>query len=212
MINLIRRDMLVSYLNKSSLLLLLAYVPFTVLFIGPEDPNKAFLFVTFSFVFIMTRIPFIYEIKDKPHIFIQSLPVKKRDIVISKYLTIFVNYLLGTIYTLVYMWIMSLIGLLDVDKLEVFTILSTFGFTVVSLSILLPTHFRFSPKVANYVNMFIYLIILNFIAIDADAIFKILSIDFYNIYNTLMISGLVLAIYLLSIIVSISLYETRKFY
>ncbi|HZJ83864.1 MAG TPA: ABC-2 transporter permease, partial [Clostridia bacterium] len=182
MINLIKKDILVSYFNKNSLILLIFYIPFVILVIGPGDPNTVFLFSVFSFVFMMIKTPFSYEIKDKPHIFIQSLPVKKKDIVISKYASIFINFVVGTIYTLAYMWIMSLTGLLYLKRFEIFTILIALGFIVLSQAISLPTHFRFTPKVANFLNMGIYILLLNFIVLDGDLLLRFLSLDLHNFY------------------------------
>lgn len=212
MFNLIKKDMLINYFNRSSLILLVFYIPFVILVIGPQDPNRVFIFSVYSFVFMMIRMPFAYEIKDKPHIFIQSLPVKKIDIVISKYVSIFINFIIGTIYTLLYMWVMNLIGLLYMEKFEMFTILTTLGFTVLAQSISLPTHFSFTPKTANFLNMGIYILILNFIVIDGDILLRFLSLDLHNFYTILELLGAISAVYLISMSLSVWLYQTRKFY
>lgn len=212
MINLIRKDILVSYSNKGSIAYFLFAVPFILFVLGAEEPNKIFMFVVASFVYIMTKIPFSYEIKDKPHIFIQSLPIKKKDIVIAKYISIFINFGVGVIYTFVYMWIMSLIGLVDVDKIKVINVLLTLGFTIVTLSISMPMQFRFTPKVANYLNMFFYIGIMNLIVLDGNLIAKILGLDLSNIYTRLVIVSGILVLYLTSMSISIGLYNSRKFY
>lgn len=212
MINLIRKDILVSYSNKGSIAYFLFAVPFILFVLGAEETNKIFMFVVASFVYIMTKIPFSYEIKDKPHIFIQSLPIKKKDIVIAKYISIFINFGVGVIYTFVYMWIMSLIGLVDVDKIKVINVLLTLGFTIVTLSISMPMQFRFTPKVANYLNMFFYIGIMNLIVLDGNLIAKILGLDLSNIYTRLVIVSGILVLYLTSMSISIGLYNSRKFY
>ncbi len=212
MINLIKKDLLVSYSNKISIIMILMYFPLILLILGTRDINSIFIFSTFSFCFIMIKIPFSYEIKDKPHIFIQSLPVKKSDIVISKYISILVNFAIAIVYTFVYMWISSVIGLIDVDKIELSTILYTLAITIVALSISLPTQFRFSPKMANFLNMFLYIGMINIIIAGGDTVLKLINLDFHNLYNLLGLVGGILALYLISIVISISLYKTRNFY
>lgn len=212
MINLIKKDMLVSYSNKTSNIMILMYFPLILFILGTRDINSIFIFSTFSFVFIITKIPFAYEVKDKPHVFIQSLPVTKKDIVISKYISIFVNLIVGIIYTFINMWIVSLIGIVNVDKISIVTILSTAGFTIVALSITLPMQFRFSPKTANFLNMFFYIMIINFIILSEDVFLKFLNLDFTNAYNILAIIAGIVAVYFISMAVSIALYKTRKFY
>lgn len=212
MINLIRKDILVNFSNKRTAILLLMYVPFISFVLEPANMNNIFLFSTFTFCYMMTNMSFGYEIKDKPHIFIQSLPIRKKDIVIGKYLSIFANFIMGTIYSLIYMWIISLIGLVDVDKIDITIILSTLALTIVSLSISLPTQFRFSPKVANFLNIFIYIIILNDFIANSDMLLRILNLDLSNISNILLVISGILALYLISMTISIVLYNTRKFY
>lgn len=212
MLNLIKKDLIVSYSNKISVIMILLYFPLILLILGNSDVNSIFMFTTFSFVFIMIKITFSYEVRDRPHIFIQSLPVKKSDIVISKYISILVNFALGIVYTSLYMWISSILGLIDVDKIGISTVLSTLGFTMLALSISMPMQFRFTPKIANFINMIFYIGIINFIIIDGDLIFRFLNLDLNNIYNILLIGVGILAVYLISMVISIGLYKSRKFY
>lgn len=212
MINLIKKDLIVTYSNKVSIITILLYFPLILLILGTKDINSIFMFSTFSFVFIMIKIPFAYEIRDKPHIFIQSLPVKKSDIVISKYISMIINFIMATVYTLTYMWVSNALGIIDVDKIEISTILFTLGLTMLSLSLSMPMQFRFTPKVANYLNMLSFIIVINIIMLDGDTLIRILSLDLNDFYKRLLLIAGVLGVYLISIAVSISLYKNRKFY
>lgn len=212
MINLIKKDLIISCSNKRTNIMMLLYFPLILLILGTENIDTLFIFSTFSFSFLLTKIPFSYEVKDKSHIFVQSLPVTKKDIVLSKYIGIFINFTIGIVYTMIYMWMISLFGLIDVDRIEILTILSTLGFTILTLSISLPFQFRFSPKIANFLNMFFYMIMIILITLDGDIILRFLNFDIGKFENVLGLAGGIIAIYLISIKLSIWLYKTRKFY
>lgn len=212
MINLIKKDMRINFSNKVTNIMLIMYFPFILLALGNENISILFMFSTVSFVFIMTKINFVYETRDKSHIFTQSLPVRKRDIVISKYISIFINFILGVIYTFIYMWVAKLVGIINFDKIQLSTILSSLGLSVVALSISMPMQFRFSSKLADFFNMLFYIVIISLIMRSEDIFLRILKFDMKNIYNILLIIGGIIAVYLISIATSIGLYKTRKFY
>lgn len=212
MVNLIKKDMRVNFSNNFTIIIILFYFPLILLNLGAENTNMLFMFSGVSFAFILAIIPFAYEIKDKCHIFIQSLPVTKKDIVISKYISIFINCVVGIVYTFVYMWIFNLIGLINMNIIGIPIILSTLGFTILVLSISLPMQFRFTSMTANFLNMFFYMLIIIFIMRSEDIFFRILNLDLNNVYTILGIVGGLIGVYFLSMAISISLYKTRKFY
>ena len=212
MFNLIRKDILVTYSNKLTVFMILLYFPLILLIMGKNDINSIFMFTAVSFVFITTKVPFSYEIRDKPQILIQSLPIKKIDIVLSKYIGIILNFGLATVYTLIYMGIANATGFINMNTIKISTILVTFGFTILALSLSMPMQFSFTPKVANFANMLLYVIIINIIIIEEEKIFKFLNLDFSNLDNILIIAGSILGVYLISIVISMILYKNRKFY
>lgn len=212
MINLIKKDLRVNFSNKVTNIMLLILFPFILLSIGFADINVIFMFSTFSFAFTMAKISFVYETRDKSHIFLQSLPVTKRDIVISKYIYMFINFGLGVIYTFIYMWIFGLIGIINAEKIQPSIILSTLGFTIVALSMSMPMQFRFSAKVANFLNMLFFMMIIVLITFTEGEFLRFLNLDFNNLYNKLLIIGGIVAVYFISMGISIGLYKTRKFY
>lgn len=212
MLSLIKKDLIVSFSNKVTNVMFILFFPFILFLSRIEDINQIFMFSTFSFAFIMTKIPFSYEERDRSHIFTQSLPITKGDIVISKYLSIFLNFLIGLMYTFVYMWLTNIIGIINMDKIPTSIIWSTLGFTVLALSLSTPIHFRFSFKIANFVNIFFYIIIVSYIMLSEDLFLKLLNIKFNGNFSKLIIVGGIIGIYFISMAVSIGLYKTRKFY
>lgn len=212
MINLIKKDIRINFSNKPTNIMLIMFFPIILFVLGIKSVNLLFMFSTFSFAFMMTKINFVYETRDKSHTFTQSLPVTKEDIVISKYISIFINYLLGAIYTFVYMWLSKVIGLINVDRIDISTVLLTLGFTVAALSISMPMQIRFPSKLANFINMVIYIMIINLILGGEDLFFQVLNFNLNNIYNVLAIIGGIALVYFVSMAISITLYKTRKFY
>ena len=212
MINLIKKDMLLNFSNKPTNIMLLIFFPIILFVLGIKSVNLLFMFSTFSFAFLMNKINFVYETRDKSHIFTQSLPVTKRDIVISKYISVLANFILGAIYTLIYMWISKIMGLINVDKIDVSTILLTLGFTVVVQSISMPMQIRFPSRLSNFINMLIYITSINLILSVEDLFHQILNFNLNSIYNVLVIIGGIALVYFVTMGISISLYKTRKFY
>ena len=72
--------------------------------------------------------------------------------------------------------------------------------------------FRFPLKTANFINMMFFMIIIIFISLTKGDFSKFLNLDLNNIYIKLAITGGIVAVYFISIGVSIALYQTRKFY
>lgn len=202
MFNLIKKDFLLTFSNKQSWILIILYVPF-ILFTMGTDKGFAVNLMIYTFVYMLTTIPFGYEIQTKPHILLQSLPIKKRDIVISRYLSIFVNYIVGFVCTVGYMWIISLLGFVNVDNISLSLVESTLPIVVLSLSISLPALFRLPPKIANVVNIFIYIGIMNFVIIPFG--------QYGNLFNGVGLPIISAIVYLVSIGISLWLYETRDF-
>lgn len=209
MLNLIRKDFIVTYSNKFAFYMLLLLMPLLIFFIDDFDSNMAFIYAVLTFVFISTRTPFAYEVKDKPHLFIQSLPVTKTDIVISKYISIFVDFLIGSIFTTLYIAFLGLFNLLDISVLEFSTVILTLAVSIFLVSISLPAEFMFTPKMSNLINIIIYVTFLNFFIIGDNPI-----LNFINIFSDYRIGiGLIVVlVYFLSMGISNFLYKNRKFY
>lgn len=209
MFNLIRKDFLVTFANKFAFYLLLGMVPLLMLFMDNFDSNMIFMYSVLTFVFICTRTPFAYEIKDKPHLLIQSLPVTKTDIVISKYLSFFIYFTIGAVFTLVYLLFLTLLGFINISNLMLETVIITLATSILLLSISLPAEFMFSPKTSNLVNIIVYVIFLNFFIIGDSPL-----LQFINLFSDFRIgiALIIFVVYFLSIGISVLLYRNRKFY
>lgn len=209
MINLIRKDLLITYSNKFSYYMLIIMVPLFLFLIDDFNANMAFMYSVTTFVFVSTKIPFSYELKDNPQLFIQSLPVTKTDIIVSKYLSILVNFMIGSLFTIIYLFVLSLMNIIDVSTLTFSTTIVTLGISIVFISISMPLEFIFTPKVANFLNMFIYILFINIFLLQDNFILRFIKI--FSDYRFAMVSIVVL-VYFLSMGISNVLYKNRKFY
>lgn len=209
MFPLIRRDFVVTYENKTAFYMLLGIIPLMLFLTDDFDANMAFLYSVLTFMFIGTRTPFAYEAKDKPHLFIQSLPVTKIEIVVSKYIGIFVNFLIGSVFVVIYISILSLLNFIDVKDLNLSTVFITLAIGIVLLSLSLPAEFFFTSKTAHFINLFVYILFLNFFILGNNKI-----LDFINVFSNYKIGIflLITTIYSVSMGASVLLYKNRNFY
>ncbi|WMM25135.1 ABC-2 transporter permease [Tissierella sp. MB52-C2] len=202
MLNLIKKDFLLTFSSKLPWMFIILYVPFILFTIGTDNKFIGGLMI-YTFVYMLTTISFGYDTQVKTHILLQSLPIRKRDIVISKYLSILINYTIGFVVTGGYLWIINLLGFVDVDIFNLSMVISTLPIILLSLSISLPALFRLPPKIANVINMFIYIGIMNFVIIPFG--------EYGNLLNGLGLPIIAAIVYFLSMGISLWLYETRDF-
>ena len=84
MLNLIKKDFILTFSTKSSLFLIALYIPLMNLIMGGEKAETIISIMIISLIYILTIIPLSYDKRGKSNILIQSLPVKRKDVVISK--------------------------------------------------------------------------------------------------------------------------------
>jgi len=151
-------------------------------------------------------MPFKYEVINKTHMLIHSLPIKKRDVVVSKYISIFINYFLGVILVGIYFGIISVFKIKIGENLSISLIRQTLIIFIITTSISLPAYFRLSPRLGNIVNIMIYIIIINIFVMGSSD-----NIDIFTALNAqrLNLPIIVAIVYLISMVISIGLYETR---
>ena len=205
MIALIKKDFKLNFAVKSSLISMVMFVPLLLFITEINDIVRIFHFIVLSYGYILTNIPFKYDVKDKSHLLIQSMPVRKRDIVISKYIFAIISYCIALAFSLLIFTALDLLNIGDSINLSFNDIKETFLAYILISSINLPTQFRLPPKLANIVNVFIYVFIPN-----STTIANFLTNTIAN--NDFLVLIVSMIIYLVSMIISIYLYKTRDLY
>ena len=205
MLNLIRKDLLLNFSNKQSMVFLILFFPFMLLILEKNSTNIYSLMIL-SYGYILNNMPFKYEVINKTHMLIHSLPIKKKDVVISKYISIFINYFLGVILVVIYFGIISVFKIKIGENLSISLIRQTLIIFTFTTSISLPAYFRLPPRLGNIVNIMIYIIIINIFVMGSSN-----NIDIFTALNAqrLNLPIIVAIVYLISMGISIGLYETR---
>lgn len=208
MLSLIKKDFILIYANKWSFLIYFLLVPFIVLLAPGFNITNVFIYSVLTLMYLMTRIPFSYELKNSPTIFIQSLPVTKDDVVTSKYLSIFLNFILVLTLTSLYTFILSLFDLLDFSKLTISTLLFSITLAVVFLCIQLPLEFNAKPNLASFITLFLYINFSNTFIYQSARTSRF--IDIVSNYKILVLILLAI-LYIRSMKLSMHLYKVREF-
>ncbi|MEY8415491.1 ABC-2 transporter permease [Tissierella praeacuta] len=205
MLNLIRKDLLLNFSSKQSVIFLILFFPFMLLVLETNSTNIYSLMIL-SYGYVLNNMPFKYEVINKTHMLIQSLPIKKRDVVLSKYISIFINYFLGVILVGIYFGIISVFRIKIGEGLSISLIWQTLIIFIFITSISLPAYFRLPPRLGNIVNVMIYIIIINIFVIGSSDNIDILTALNGQRFNLPIITPIV---YLISMLISIVLYETK---
>ncbi|WP_313758232.1 ABC-2 transporter permease [Tissierella sp.] len=205
MLNLIRKDLLLNFSSKQSVIFLILFFP-SMLLVLETNSNNIYSLMILSYGYLLNNMPFKYEVINKTHMLIHSLPIKKRDVVVSKYISIFINYFLGVILVGIYFGIISVFKIKIGENLSISLIRQTLIIFIITTSISLPAYFRLSPRLGNIVNIMIYIIIINIFVMGSSD-----NIDIFTALNAqrLNLPIIVAIVYLISMVISIGLYETR---
>lgn len=177
--------------------------------LGESQGKYIFMMIILTYVYMVTTLPFNYEITSKPHIFIQSLPVEKSEIVISKYILVFINYIVATVLAVCYLWVINTIGFKKVEyfNLNIFKI--SLPIVMIMLSLSLPAYFKLPPRIANMTNIFIYVFFLSLVSSTNGLLEKLdkgCSLDKFNQFWIILTACIVMVI---SMLVSINLYRNK---
>lgn len=211
MLNLIKKDFIITYSNKTIFLAFLFFVPILFFLKDTLNSNMVFLYSVLPICFLSTRSSFSYDSMRKSEFLIQSLPVTKRDIVVSKYLSIFINFTIACIFTISYMFVLNNATPISIDlsNLRFNSIVSGLVLVILYVSLSMPGEFGFTPKTSSILNTIIYVTFLNLFMMGDSPI-----LDFPNIFSDYKLATglIVILIYLVSMKVSILLYKNRKFY
>ncbi|NLJ79298.1 MAG: ABC-2 transporter permease [Tissierellia bacterium] len=209
MLRIINKDlrlMLASNMQKG---LMLFIVPLLLIIIEAQHMDWMYFVILISMTYILIMTPFSLDISNKTIGMINSLPISRREIVVYRYLSIFIYILISIIYSGIYLGIINKIGLLNVDYFNPSMIAKAIPYTMIISSIMFPANFKFEARIAQMVNAFLYsgTIVLAFnlaqtsVEIPTNIITRILEGP---------ISILIAAIfYTLSMLLSIRIYENR---
>lgn len=222
MINLVLKDVAI---QKKMLIFAFFYTVLESVCFNSMAPNGLALYVIApiitNYLFISNAVT--YDEKNKSEIVLNSLPLKRVDIVIAKYISIFVFIIIGIIYSILLGFIEKSIGLSifysSISLLDIVLVLTSaciFG------SIFFPLYFKFGEAKMKIYNMIIFILFLFlpiYIANYATEYPKNILVQKFTFFliNTssliqnclALIIGLI--IFLFSLMLSIHIYKNKEF-
>lgn len=205
----LKRDLTFMIADKKNRLFFLLYIPFLLFIVESDDPKWPYGIILYTYTYLMAITPFSYDVTHKTSYMINSLPISRKGIVLQKYLLTFVYFLITIVYSGVYLWIINILRIKTVDYFNLEMIKTVIPVILISTSLIYPAYFRFEPKLAQVVHMIIFM--SSFIAmINVANLGEKAMINYINlptISNYILPISIVL--YLLSLLLSMKLYETR---
>lgn len=202
MLNLFRNDFILVKKNISShLLFILLIFPIMFVIIGVEGINRILL-LHIGYIMLFFTINFGNAELDN-HIVIGYLPVSNREIVLEKYILLIINYILGTIYSFIILYILSLLGYNYIKYLNIMMLARVSFVLFIIGSIILPIYFYLTNKWYTFWSLIVFVMSINFgmIVLEEGSGFSKLS------FSTMLIS--IIIIYTSSLIWSIYIYKHR---
>ncbi|MGH4121341.1 MAG: ABC-2 transporter permease [Clostridium sp.] len=222
MLNLIIKDISI---QKKTLLYALLYTIFASIGFSSMRPNGFGLYVLSPTVitYLFINIAVAYDDKNKSEIILNSLPLKRDDIVISKYISTFIFGIVGIICSILIGFIGKTAGLPMFTRLiSLLDIVSVLTSVCIFSSIFFPVYFKFG--VAR-MKIFTVLIFMAFFFVPTSAIDYAIKnpnnifVHKFNYFvsNTssltrnslVLILGLIL--FLISLMISIRIYKNKEF-
>lgn len=206
MFKLIRKDLLLALSNKFNLISTLLFAPLLLFFMDFQVNEKIIVIIICGMSFFLLSLSFYYVDKLKPEVLIQSLPIRKREIVLSKYMLVFLCYLIGVIYVSILFKVAEFLGYSITANLNISIIKITLPLVIIHQSIILPISFGISDRLTNGIGTGLLVFINNFYLMHD---FERTSRMLLNSSNRFSVALIVILIFVLSIIVSITLYENK---
>ena len=161
MLNLIKKDLILSIRNVVSWLLIVTLIPLLLILLDLMNSPGIVARVIYLVTHILILGSFDYETKNKPHTFINSLPIKRKEIVVSKYLLLFINFIVATVIIYAYLSLGNLFGARTMEGFNISAILSAFFMSMISIAIILPIYFMAHIRVASGIASGIFIFTFN---------------------------------------------------
>lgn len=208
MLGMIKRDLILMLSSKRERLFLLLYIPFLLVVVEFKDPKWLYFAILITYTYLISISSFVYDVIGKSIYMMTSLPITKKEVVIYKYLSLFVYFFLTIVYAGVYLWIINALKIKNVDYFNIEVIKKAIPTLLISTSIVFPSYFKFEPKIAQITHIVVFMLV--FIAVVNGGFVGGNSIvGRFGLFEDVNIYFLSIFIYLVSLLLSIKFYENR---
>lgn len=214
MLNLIIKDIVIQ--KKTFLYAFILAIASSTNFMNP-GPNGFILYV-FSPIFInymFINFALSYDNKNKSEIVLNSLPIKRNDLVIAKYISIFAFAAIGIIYSIVIGFTGKIVGLsMFTTTITLNNVVTVLTFTCIYNSILFPIYFKLGYMKSQIFTVILYTLIMIEFS-NSNNIVQQKFTRFINSSSNLTQNSLALIIglifFLISLMISIHIYNNKEF-
>ena len=217
MLHLIIKDILI---QKRTFLYALLYtiVASTGFFTMINSSIILYVLSPMAIIYMLITYAASYDDKNKSEFILNSLPLKRNQIVISKYISAFVFAAIGIIYSLTIGFIGSATGILLSMSISLSGIVSVLAFTCIFSSIYFPICFKFGGVKANQFIL-ILIMFITFLPLLAFAnknnnilqrmYHSIISATSLSLNYMALIVGLIM--FIISLMVSLWIYNNKEY-
>lgn len=213
MINLIIKDILI---QKRSFIYAVLIYPLIAIVAFSSNPGGMLGMGIYSIAYIMITGAFAYDEKSNADIFFNSLPVRKKDIVASRYLSLILFIAIGLIIMLFYTKLIPLFKIpIEVGSISIYNIIPITTFIIFLFCAQLPFFYKFGFTKTRTIGIVIYVAIVALIAALSALISESTEIKRFIIYyGSILKYAQIIAIPIFLLIsgkLSVKFYSNREF-
>ncbi|MBU5300138.1 ABC-2 transporter permease [Clostridium sporogenes] len=214
MLNLIKKDLIIT---KSYIIKALAILIFYIFIFNEMDKQGIYIIGVYLIVQILISVSFFYGERAKEDYILKSIPVKKKNVVLAKYISIIIYFIAFLILVYLSNFIVHILNFSDIiQSLKISTIFFSLSTIFISMAIQLPIYFKLNYSKGRIINNFIYFGI--FIAIytlyDNNHLNNYMKT--YNVSNDryqkfiLIVTIISIILFIISSILSMRIYEKKE--
>jgi ABC-2 type transport system permease protein len=212
-------------IQKKTLFYGFLYVIMAALAFNATSPNGTGLYVLgpFGVIYLFIMYSCGYEEKNNTDMIFNSLPLKREDIVIAKYLSIFFFAALGLLFSLIVGMLGASIGFGGIFRLLNFNdIIAVLGSGIILASIFYPLYFKFGLVKMRAINIILFLFLMfvpNLVvdyaranpekAIVENTVSFVLNASEWTLQIFFLITCSI--IFFISLLISIKVYRKKEF-
>lgn len=204
--NLLKLELKSSRFKWANLIVILIIIFKTVTIYLFKDSELDPIFEIYSLVTVFIYFSLSDIQMEETDIIMNSVPISKKNMVLSKYIALLLGFMITTFYTLIYFWALNALNLYKIDGLTLNHILISFTIFIFQISLLLPLFHYFTLKWFVFCELIIFVIFNSIVKSNTVKIERLLLGK-----NTILFFLIPVAILIISILISFHNYNKREF-
>lgn len=211
MLKQIKKDYYLILSLKGTIAIAMILVPICIYIIG--SINQSGIYATSVFVAILLTYSMVGYVQSQ-QILSHSMPFSKLDVVLSKYIIVFLNYIIVNSYIFFIVWIIRKLPGNNIQYLSLELYKYMLFVSIISLSFVIPALLSYTPSWGNFISIFIFSVIFNFsnnYLLDPGTTVKV-NLNNLSIVNNLWFNIAVVILMAISIAISLYGYKNKQFY